>query len=370
MAHEIHINATTGQASMAYVGNVPWHTLGQLMLEGQDSAAWSQAAGFDFQLLGAPVLMQLPDGETAMVPGQTAIYRSDTLEPMSIMGEGYCVHQPSEILEFFFQVSEKADLRLETAGVLRGGRQYWAMARRGENATIVGDQYADYVLLATSADGTLATTGKHTMTRVVCANTMAVALGERKDSAVRMRHTRAFDAGAMAEALGVADFDAEVRDYAETMERLADYKVSPENARLLFAELLRPGLLSAAGREEKVTIAEAEVEPGQELDFGALLTRPARIEPVRLVVDSAGKVGSEGRAIRGFSDLLTCYESAPGACPGTGYGVLQAVTRWVDHDRGGDDDRLASAWFGQGAALKSRTVETLQAAINGEFRVL
>jgi hypothetical protein len=64
------------------------------------------------------------------------------------------------------------------------------------------------------------------------------------------------------------------------------------------------------------------------------------------------------RAIRGLAELEECYYKAPGAVPGTAYGLVQGVTRFVDHSRGKDSDkRLTSAWFGQGETLKQQAVE-------------
>jgi hypothetical protein len=97
------------------------------------------------------------------------------------------------------------------------------------------------------------------------------------------------------------------------------------------------------------------------VDFAGLLSAPRRISGVseRIKVSDDG-----GRAIRGLMDLEESYISAPGACPGSGYGVLQGATHYLDHVRGGSD-RLASAWFGQGANLKDRAQELI---LSGDWR--
>ncbi len=60
-------------------------------------------------------------------------------------------------------LTEQADFELETAGVLKGGRKFWALARTGQSATLrAADVSHGYLLLATACDGTLATTAQFT----------------------------------------------------------------------------------------------------------------------------------------------------------------------------------------------------------------
>jgi len=64
------------------------------------------------------------------------------------------------------------------------------------------------------------------------------------------------------------------------------------------------------------------------------------------------------REVRGVNLLTAAYNNAPGAAPGTAYGLLQAVTFWADHKRGKNDDRrMDGAMFGTGAAIKQLTLE-------------
>src|SRR5471032_1733679 len=110
-------------------------------------------------------------------PENKVLFRSDTNAPLSVVSHRYHVVQPSEILEFYRDLTEVSGYELETAGVLKGGRKIWALARTGQSSTIKGnDAMNAYVLLATACDGSLATTAQFTSIRVVCNNTLAVAL--------------------------------------------------------------------------------------------------------------------------------------------------------------------------------------------------
>ncbi|WP_414616819.1 DUF932 domain-containing protein, partial [Stenotrophomonas muris] len=86
------------------------------------------------------------------------------------------VVQPGEILEFYRDLTQHSGFELETAGVLKGGKKFWAMARTGQSTSLKGrDRVDGYLLLATACDGTLATTAQFTSVRVVCNNTLQIA---------------------------------------------------------------------------------------------------------------------------------------------------------------------------------------------------
>ena len=113
------------------------------------------------------------------------LYRSDTKAPLSVVSQRYHTVQPRDVLEFYRDLTEVSGYELETAGVLKGGRKFWALARTGQGAALKdNDQVNGYLLLATSCDGTLATTATPTTIRVVCNNTLTIALDSVYSSVV------------------------------------------------------------------------------------------------------------------------------------------------------------------------------------------
>src|SRR3546814_12556175 len=115
-------------------------------------------------------------------PEQKVLYRSDTKAPLAVVSKRFQVVQPGEILEFYRDLTEVGGFELETAGVLREGRKFWALARTGQSVSLKGrDRVDGYLLLATACDGTLATTAQFTSVRVVCKNTLSIALGDRSE---------------------------------------------------------------------------------------------------------------------------------------------------------------------------------------------
>ncbi|MEX2322088.1 MAG: DUF932 domain-containing protein, partial [Saccharospirillum sp.] len=127
-------------------------------------------------------------GQILSYPDSKVLYRSDSKEPLSVVSQRYKVVQPGEILEFYRDLTEKSGFELETAGVLKGGRKLWALAKTGQSGMLKGVDKTDaYVLLATACDGSMATTAQFTSVRVVCNNTLAIAL-QGNAASVKVRH--------------------------------------------------------------------------------------------------------------------------------------------------------------------------------------
>lgn len=187
MAHHVE--------QMAYVGHEPWHGLGNKLSANQPIEVWQKQAGMDWHIKSSPVqfLDAVDDTQSRLItfPQSRVLYRSDTQAPLSVVSQRYQVVQPRDILEFYRDLTEVSGFQLETAGVLKGGKKVWALARTGHSATIQGNDVTNaYVLLATACDGTLSTTAQFTAVRVVCNNTLAVSIDDSK-GAVKVPHSTA-----------------------------------------------------------------------------------------------------------------------------------------------------------------------------------
>lgn len=158
---------------MAYVGQTPWHGLGNRLSPRQPLEVWAQQAGMDWQIKESPVhfMTESLDSLASIhsFPEQKVLYRSDNKAALSVVSQRYQAVQPCAVLEFYRDLTEYSGYELETAGVLKGGRKFWALARTGQATALKGnDQVNGYLLLATSCDGTLATTATPTIICVVC----------------------------------------------------------------------------------------------------------------------------------------------------------------------------------------------------------
>jgi len=341
MAHMIDMS--NGRANMAYVGALPWHGLGSKLESGLSIEQWQVAAGMGYEVMRAQV--QYQNGELRQFAGREVLYRSDTSAPLGIVSDGYKIVQPGEVLEFFRDLCEQQGMSLETAGVLKGGALYWALAKTGHTHTINGhDRTEGYVLMSTSADGTRATDNRFTSIRVVCNNTLSIALNREGKSAVRTSHRSAFDATATKQKLGLVSYDAAWELFRGNLDKLTQKSVTRAESEEFFVDLLRPG-----AKRQAAPVAIDHRAAGAEWLNNMLDSQSAVAEMVSPKSD---------RAVRGLAELQESYYNAPGAMPGTAYGLVQGVTHYIDHSRGASSDkRLTSAWFGQGDTLKTKAFE-------------
>ena len=312
--------------SMAYVGQTPWHELGNQLPAKQPIEVWAREAGMDWTIRESPVRYMADQvgalGSIMTFEDQKVLYRSDTKAPLSVVSGRYQVVQPKEVLEFYRDLSEVSGYELETAGVLKAGRKFWALARTGKSSALKGNDVVNgYLLLATSCDGTLATTATPTTIRVVCNNTLSIALSGAT-SAIKVPHSTSFDAQAVKKQLGIAV--SQWDSFMYRMKTLAERKVKNHESMNFFLKLLcePEGVSSATGAS------------------GAMVNERA-LKKVQAMYEGQGR-GAELQAAKG-----------------TAWGLLSAVTEFVDHERRArsSEYRLDSAWFGQGAQLKQRALD-------------
>ena len=232
MAHQIE--------QMAYVGDTPWHGLGQQLSRHQPLEVWRQQAGMDWRIEESPVRF-IADGAGHLgsihsFPEQKVLYRSDTRTPLSVVSQRYKVVQPEEVLEFYRDLTEYAGYELETAGVLKGGRKFWALARSGFGTALKGqDQINAYLLLATSCDGSLATVATPTSVRVVCNNTLTIAV-DGMAQGMKVPHSTEFRPQLVKQQLGISV--SQWDDFMYRMKTLAERKVSQEEVKSYFQSVI------------------------------------------------------------------------------------------------------------------------------------
>jgi len=324
---------------MAYVGTTPWHELGHQLPPKQPIEVWAQKAGMDWTICETAVrYLAQPEGEeSSAAPSdalmaftdQKVLYRSDTRAPLSVVGGRYKVVQPRAVLEFYRDLTEVSGFELETAGVLKAGKKFWALARSGKESVLKGnDVVRGYILLATSCDGTLATTATPTTVRVVCNNTLSIALNGAI-GAVRVPHSTVFDAEAVKKQLGIAvsGWDS----FMYRMKHLSERKVKSRESMNYLVKVLSPA------------------------HDGAQVSSAAKARQA----DIQGMANE-----RALKKVLEMFEGKGrgaelGAAKGTAWGLLCAVTEYVDHERRARNQeyRLDSAWFGKGAAVKQRALD-------------
>jgi phage/plasmid-like protein (TIGR03299 family) len=183
MSHEIYKDD-----SMFYVGEKPWHGLGVSVENALTAAEAIKAAGLDWEVIPAPVYAKYGD-RFIRIEDKQGMVRSDTEYPLGVVGNVYHPLQNKEAFKFFDEIVGTGAAKYVTAGSLKHGRKIWILAEIGKEFHIGGnDLIQKYVLLYNSHDGTSMVNVMITPIRVVCWNTLNVALNNN-DKRVRLRHT-------------------------------------------------------------------------------------------------------------------------------------------------------------------------------------
>ncbi|HFX6175419.1 TPA: DUF932 domain-containing protein [Acinetobacter baumannii] len=333
--------------TMAFVGDTPWHGLGNPLSPNQPIEVWAQQAGMDWRIESSNVSYMAKNerGQNILMPyeEQRVLYRSDTHAPLSVVSQRFQEVQPKEILEFYRDLTEQSGFELETAGVLKGGRKFWALARTGQSAALKGKDVSNgYILLATACDGTLATTAQFTSIRVVCNNTLAIALKGQNSNAgvVKVPHSTKFDADKVKQQLGVS-----VRAWDEhmyEMKQLSQRKVTQSEAAAYFDAVFNNTTMSIVEQDDNI------IQFYRDVATQAQTNSKEKPEPNAKSMSKAMEMfNGQGRG----ANLSSAKDTA--------YGLLCSMTEFIDHERRAMsiDHRLDSAWFGAGAAIKQRGLE-------------
>lgn len=333
---------SNGFTEMAFVGETPWHHLGQQLTEGAPIEQWITAAGMDWQIRGSKVRYQ-SEGVGYIFPERIVLFRSDTKAPLGLVSPVYKPVQPREVIEFFRDLVANSGYQLHTAGTIHGGRKMWALAKVAEGVVGANDKIGGYLLLSTACDGTMETEARFTTVRVVCNNTLTMARGEGA-ATVKIGHRSKFNADKVKAQMGLAT--DRFATFLDDADKLAMKQVTPAQAEAFVRELLRPAAKAAA------TIEAAKVDMS---DFARLLTGSVTLPDVS---------DDTKRAPKGEAEILSLFRGAARGsnlrtASGTAWGLVNAVTEYVDHKQGAKslDHKLDRAFFGSGEELKNRAME-------------
>jgi phage/plasmid-like protein (TIGR03299 family) len=315
---------TFSRATASYASTQrEWHGLGQLMTTGASIEEWQKQAGMDYKVQRSVIRyaterdITTPD-QFRTVDDKHVLFRSDTGAALGVVSDSYKVVQPTEVLEFFRDWAAHGGLTIESAGVLFGGRRYFATAKLSDAVSVDGgrDTIVPYALLSTSADGSLATECRWTTVRTVCNNTLTMA--RKGAAAFKVSHRSVFvadDARAVVESAH-EEFGA----FMTAARYLATTKMNAKDAEDMTLQLLMK-------TNEEVTRASA--------GFNRIM----------------GLFNGQGLG----SNFETAHDTA--------WGWLNAVTEYVDHHSRtrSEENRTASALWGQGDALKAKALALVAA---------
>ena len=163
--------------TMFYVRTAPWHGLGTRVLEAPTSSAALSFAGLDWSVIQKPLLTV--DG--IPVPGFKANLRETDNQILGVVTDRYKVVQNRDAFAFTDELLGEG-VTCETAGSLQNGRRTWILVKLPQRYIISGDEITPYLVFMNSHDGTGAIKAAMTPIRVVCQNTLNLALSTAKRS--------------------------------------------------------------------------------------------------------------------------------------------------------------------------------------------
>jgi phage/plasmid-like protein (TIGR03299 family) len=320
MAHNL-LNDT-----MAFVGEEPpWHGLGNPVSPNVSAAEMCGQAGLDWKVEKLPAPGARVVDKQKEIYDRYLIYRDPIGEEqakvaLGMVGSGYEPLQNRDAFTFFTPFIDSRFAQYETAGALGNGERVWVQAKLREQILVAKDDVVDrYLLLSNSHNGAGAVTIRFTPTRVVCQNTLNLAVEDGGKSAISVRHTRHIDRNL-------------ARSQASELKLIID-KVFAD-AQSLFAAMALRSLKPA----ERIDILEA-LFPRTKLQV-AKKEKPERWRRVEAILEE---------------DDVT-----PRMTAGSLWGLYNAVVRDEDYRpsrEAGPEARLERVWFGASVDVKIRALD-------------
>lgn len=300
--------------TMAYFGEVPWHGLGTKLENIATAKEAIAAAGLDWEVELVSISVR-----GKVLPDFHAVERTKDRKVYTIVRNRFAPIQNSEAFDLFDDVVGTKEAMYHTAGSLREGARVWILAKLNEALGVKGEQIDKYVCLLNSHDGSSALQMFWTPVRVVCLNTLQMALSKASNKFYTRHTTRYRDRiGLAKEILGMAN--TFYTDWSEKAKYLASTQLPAAEVPLLLNRAF--ALEEAKDEYEKVWKPTLEA-----------------MNKVKELVE-VGR-GMDNPDIRG-----------------TKWAYFNAVAEYVDYykkPRGSKEGaRLNQAWFGSGADMKER----------------
>jgi phage/plasmid-like protein (TIGR03299 family) len=308
MAHGLEI--VNGKASMAYANEVPWHGLGTQVADDLTAQEMMVAAGADWRVNEVETYAIV--GDQHIPTGMKALLRETDNKVLTQVGKNWHPVQNEDAFDFFKQFVDEGHMTMETAGVLNDGRNVWAMAKiKGSAFDVFGGDVTEGNLLFSNPHEYGKTIDiRFCATRVVCKNTLAIALNGGSKNFVKVNHRKAFDAEAVKETMGIAG--TKMDRYKQMAEYLGSKQTTKETLMEYFGELM--------GKSEK----------------------------------------KEGRLTRNGEIAMELIDTQPGAefAEGSWWQAFNTVTYMTNHVIGRSaDSRMQSTWYGANQSLNSKALE-------------
>jgi len=319
MAHEIDM--TAGYAAAAFARTPAWHQLGKVMPDHMTADEALDAAGLDWNVSLRPVYRTNRNGDLQLIEDRRCVVRDDTDAELGLVSDKWVPSQNYEQVDFIDAlIGEGA--KIESAGSLRGGKRVWFLVDlKATFEPVKGDPVENYLLLLNGHDGMTCLQAIGTGVRVVCANTLALAMenAEKKFGRyVRLRHN-----GKLEENVQLAKQTLHMlRGQAEFTALQANYLAKKKMDREKLSHFFAEQVAAMQFPKERSELILAQMAEGLELETNSL----------------------------------------PGM-RGTAWQAFNVFSEWVDHSprKMSNSVRMESVWSGEGSKQKVKAWEALMA---------
>ena len=333
MSHDI--------GEMFYCGERPWHQLGNKLDQPATLEEALAAGGLDWTVSTVPIVPA--DEPASTITHRVAVVRDDRLpgkagRVVGVVHPGFRPLQNREGAELFDSLLGQGKPIYHTGGYLRQGEVVWLMARVPYSICLGGDDVLEpYLLFTNSHDGSVAIDIRLTTIRVVCQNTLSIALASGKEGKV-FRHPHNGSAALLqAEAKDFFAFAIQqCKEAEELFKRLAEAKCTKPEFQSFLSKLM-PDPRMPATATKNVSVRRAHE------------TRLKKLHITRAEITDVHLNGIATQDIPPAED--------------TWWGALNTLTGWVDHVQAIESDRYAHILLGSGDRFKSVTLRRIQAEV-------
>lgn len=319
MAH--NLEEINGKVAMAFSGKqLPWHGLGTNISAELTHEEILKAASLDWKVNKKSLHTIDSKGNYINVPDNFALVRDIDDSILDVVGPSYQPVQNSAAFEFFKRFLDAGAIHMDTAGSIDKGRRIWGLGKLNSGFSIGNtDRVEGYILLTNTHKYGYSIQAKTTTVRVVCNNTLDIAIRDNTANAFKCFHSQSFD--------------AKIMDYASNMiaNAINGMKKFEEAANIL---------------------AQKAVSEKQAKDFFINLVEGKKT--------NSGEISSQ--AEKKILEMIDIYQHAVGqdtsTAKGTAWGLLNAVTYHSDHiAMSNSEKRLASNWFGTLGNVKQKALD-------------
>lgn len=247
MAHNINRHARTNKDAFFSVKEKAWHGLGQIVQDYPTSAEAIIFAGLDYEVIKQKLFTADYNEDSILIAENTkpvnshfATMRTDTNQLLGIVGTKYEVVQNKTAFSFFDSILETGGIKYETAGALGNGERIFITAKMPDVLKVGRkDEIEKYIFLTTSHDGSGSIMAAFTPVRIVCNNTLSMALKDHSN-AVYIKHTAnaAQKLNEAARIMAIAETTGEQLEYL--FNKWANVRVNDKEVKKLISLAMAP----------------------------------------------------------------------------------------------------------------------------------